>query len=118
MTTKAKGPSTVDELLEEVDTLHKILSAALTACSAAAWWQGIPGEGAAEQFERVAEAFHRDTGFVRPGKDSSAAAAQDEAKRNVAWVAWVAAKQQVIATKLKVAFDSGGFDPADIAEPF
>lgn len=50
-----------------------------------------PGEDVIDRFERVAEMFRRETGFMAPGKDAPAAAyaGEDRAReRDDAWNAW------------------------------
>jgi hypothetical protein len=48
-----------------------------------------PDEGWDECFERVAEVFHAETGYLRPGKDCRI---HDDAVRTQAWDQWTAAK--------------------------
>jgi hypothetical protein len=48
-----------------------------------------PGEDADDCFERVADDFYRETGYLRPGKDCRL---HDPAKRGVAWEKWIADK--------------------------
>ena len=51
-----------------------------------------PDEGPNERFERIAEAFQRDTGYLRPGKDEPAASGGSrKGEREAAWQAWVEA---------------------------
>jgi hypothetical protein len=45
------------------------------------------GESSVDQFERVAENFHRETGILRPGKDCVLHSYED---RQAAWDAWMA----------------------------
>jgi hypothetical protein len=45
-----------------------------------------------EQYERIAAQFHRETGHLRPGKDSAPAAHADEVRARVVWAEWCAAK--------------------------
>lgn len=47
------------------------------------------GEDASDAFERVAEVFRRETGYLRPGKDCRL---HDIDVRRAAWDAWYASK--------------------------
>ena len=49
------------------------------------------GEGHTEQFERVAEEFNRQTGFLRPGKDCRLHSYED---RMDEWDKWQASKMK------------------------
>jgi hypothetical protein len=70
----------------------------LAACEAAAAWMHDPAD-ATGHFERLADEFHRDTGFTRPGKDAAAAAHQDAMACDIAWNEWRVAKAaRVLAT--------------------
>ena len=52
-----------------------------------------PGENSVERFERLAEAFYRDTGLLAPGKDAPAAGGQpDREERSEKYDAWIDAK--------------------------
>lgn len=46
------------------------------------------GEGSNDRFERVAEIFHRDTGYLRPGKDCRVNSMEE---RQQAWEEWLRA---------------------------
>lgn len=48
-----------------------------------------PGEDSLERFERVAEEFRRDTGYLRPGKDC---VRHDPEVRQAAYDKWVAGR--------------------------
>lgn len=50
-----------------------------------------PGEGYSECFDRIAEVFYRETGYMRPGKDASPQAGQSIEERQAAWDEWLAA---------------------------
>ena len=51
-----------------------------------------PGEDANEKFERIGDAFYRDTHMLRPGKDASWACQYTSEERDVAFNSWCAAK--------------------------
>lgn len=52
-----------------------------------------PGENSVERFERLAEAFYRDTGLLAPGKDAPAAGGQPARdERSARYDAWIDAK--------------------------
>lgn len=64
------------------------------------------GEGWNECFERVGELFHRDTGYLRPGKDYGALSNfDDEQGRSAAWEKWIADK--VSAARAAIARATG-----------
>lgn len=51
----------------------------------------MPGESNVDRFERVAAMFYRETGWLAPGKDNSAAACGDDDSyehRRAAWEKW------------------------------
>ncbi len=64
-------------------------------------------------FERLAEDFYRETGFMRPGKDSAAAAHQDPLECDIAWSEWrVARAAKVLAEcRAAIALAEGGAKP-------
>lgn len=72
------------------DTLeqHPIKRELLDSLQALEVFMPRDGEGANETFERVAEVFHRATGYLRPGKDCVVHSYEE---RSTAWDEWVAA---------------------------
>lgn len=61
-----------------------------------------PGEDSLDAFERVADAFRRETGYLRPGKDC---VIHDHAVRAAAWEVWVAGK--IAAADAAIAISEG-----------
>jgi hypothetical protein len=53
---------------------------------------------ATERFERLADAFHRATGMMAPGKDDASGAHSYEA-RSAAWIAWLASRREGAAKR-------------------
>lgn len=51
-------------------------------------------EDTLEQFERIAKWFHKETGYLRPGKDSRLHSREERAK---AWDTWIQAKSDDIS---------------------
>ncbi len=49
-------------------------------------WRGLPGEDVVDLFERIAEQFRRDTGYLRPGKDCRLYSYEERGK---VWDKWV-----------------------------
>lgn len=49
-----------------------------------------PNEDHLECFERIAEVFYRQTGYLRPGKDASPQTGSSTDERHAAWDAWIA----------------------------
>jgi len=47
------------------------------------------GEGANERFERLGDAFYKDTGHLRPGKDASMDCGISEEERVAIWQKWL-----------------------------
>lgn len=74
----------------------------LAACEAAANWVHDPTDPIGH-FERLAEEFHRETGFLRPGKDSAAAAHQDPTACDIAWNEWRVARGKKVSADLRAA---------------
>ena len=58
-----------------------------------------------DAFERIAEAFLRETGFMRPGKSIplEMSNVHSDDMRALAWEAWVRRKQDEVCEKLAVA---------------
>ncbi len=78
-------------LLETRDRLKEVFEAnaeMLDALKLVQWWRGLPGEDANAIFERIGEAFRKDTGFLRPGKSYPMAESYDSAARDTAWNEW------------------------------
>jgi hypothetical protein len=71
-----------------------------------------PGESSLEHFERVGEVFHRETGYLRPGKDSRT---HDPEEREEAWGKWrddrLARARAAIATATRTAAASPRTEP-------
>lgn len=80
----------------------------LEACELTQAWRGLPNEGASALWERIAEWFHRETGFLRPGKDSPAAGLVVDGERGRAWNEWCLAKSEEIGRKLAAALAKAG----------
>lgn len=91
-----------DKGAREVVRLERINADLLAAAEAAANWLHDPND-AIGHFERLAEEFHRDTGFVRPGKDAAAAAHQDPTKCDIAWNEWRVARGAKVLADLRAA---------------
>lgn len=93
---------TMDALSTTGSEAQAVLEAALEAARAevALWKQ--PGEDWNEAFERVAEMFRRDTGYLRPGKSVPDAMYYDglEEERKEAWEKWRAERQENLITAL------------------
>lgn len=48
------------------------------------------------RFEIIAHAFHKDTGFMAPGKSVPDCMYQDESRRAAAWVDWIDKHRDII----------------------
>jgi hypothetical protein len=114
MSTHAKGPWSVDDTPQGIYVLDssgnkavakvmsgrpdgadnaRVLAAAPELLAALQWSEQFncqPGEGYTDCFERVAETFRKETGFMRPGKDASPQSGQSMDERQAAWDAWIA----------------------------
>lgn len=69
----------------------RLISAVLDLLEALQWreqFERRPGEDANDTFERVAEVFRRETGYLRPGKDCRI---DSHEVRSAAWDAWMEA---------------------------
>lgn len=63
-----------------------------------------PGESSVDRFERLAEAFYRDTGLLAPGKDAPAAGGQpDDDVRRERYDAWIDARLSAARSALLLA---------------
>lgn len=58
----------------------------LAAVQALHDWRGLCDANDMETFERIAEQFHRETGYLRPGKDS---VLHSREEREPVWSTWV-----------------------------
>jgi hypothetical protein len=59
-----------------------------------------------DQWEELAEEFHKETGFMRPGKDYPMGAGLDEereAERNATWKAWAEKRRTEMIARLRAA---------------
>lgn len=68
----------------------RLITAAREMIDALLWAEQFyprDGEDASERFERIGEAFRRDTGYLRPGKDC---VVHDAPERDAAWDNWIA----------------------------
>jgi len=79
-------------LAENCDTLQKQRDSLLEALEALLEIHPQPGESPNESFERVGEAFMRDTGMLRPGKDQGYITTPTHDERNAAFSQWWEAK--------------------------
>lgn len=70
--------------------LARQLAEAREALQAVHDWRGLCDAGDLETFERISEMFHRETGFLRPGKDQAAAMGgyPTDEERRAEWDAW------------------------------
>jgi hypothetical protein len=62
--------------------------------------QPLPVEGPNERFERIAEVFHRATGYLRPGKDCVMHSMEE---RQAAWDAWITEGVELGRSAIKAA---------------
>jgi hypothetical protein len=62
------------------------------------FFHGRDGEGSLERFERVAERFYRETGYLRPGKDCRINSMEE---RQAAWDEWIAKNLSAARAALK-----------------
>lgn len=60
----------------------------LTAAKDALSWIWDPDADPLDTFERIADEFYRDTGFLRPGKSEPFGYERDEKEREAAWEQW------------------------------
>jgi hypothetical protein len=85
-----------------------------TALREAGDWFGLT-KSALEQFEDLAEKFHKETGFLRPGKDMPMAAGHDEereAERDAAWKAWAENRRNDMIGRVRAAIAKATGDAA------
>lgn len=72
-------------------------------------WRGLCDDGPVETFDRIARDFNRDTGFLRPGKDTPASMGYfDETKRRASWDEWTKRKNDEVDEAIRSALREGG----------
>lgn len=98
-------------LLREAGRRMAVRSAAPALCDALSGVEFIfarPGESSVDRFERLAEAFYRDTSILAPGKDAPAAGGQpDDDVRRERYDAWIDAKVIAARSALLLAHTGG-----------
>ena len=101
----------VDEWPEQRDANARLIAAAPALYEALSGVEFIfarPGESSVDRFERLAEAFYRDTGLLAPGKDAPAAGGQpDDDVRRERYDAWIDARLSAARSALLLA-NTGG----------
>lgn len=65
-------------------------------------WRGRPGEDSNQIFERIAEDFLKDTGFLRPGKDCQRHSREE---RNEVWEKWITEKNNQLDAEIAEALE-------------
>jgi hypothetical protein len=88
--------ATIDTAMAEITRLRSALGGIVLVC-------GSTGN-ALDDFEEQAEAFYRETGYMRPGKDMPAAGSDERANHEMRWeryAAWVQSKIQAGRAALK-----------------
>lgn len=89
-------PKSAEELEARCAEMEHALDLALR-------WMGPPGEDDTTAFERIADWFRRDTGYLRPGKDSPAALSHDQEERRKAWDIWCDTMSRVVRESMQSA---------------
>lgn len=95
-----------DTARAEAARLERLHDAAPALLEALVWreqFEPREGEGANERFERIAEAFHRETGHLRPGKDCRVEPIE---VRQQAWDDWMEAGR--VRVRAAIAKATGG----------
>jgi hypothetical protein len=100
----AEDMSTKDDAKRLADALND-RTALLEVCRSVVGWIHNPDENALERFERIAEWFYRETGYLRPGKSEALEATSPEGERDKAWNRWVETKNRQMVTALRAAIE-------------
>ena len=93
------------EAFKQLYALRRALEANAQLLAALSWFvmlQRSDGENHNDCFERVGEVFHRDTGYLRPGKDCRL---HSDEERTEAWDKWV--QQHINAARAAIAAATG-----------
>lgn len=117
----SEDPTTRDELewhgkadLEQIDKAlagsppppSDATGIAVEALRAVHDFRGLCDANDLETWERIAAEFHRDTGYLRPGKDTArnyGAPADHEGKRSAAWKEWAQRKNDELDEQIRAA---------------
>ena len=78
-------------LAAECEANGRLIAAAPELLEALVWreqFEALEGEGSNERFERIADVFRRETGYLRPGKDCRI---EPMEVRQQAWEEWLRA---------------------------
>ncbi len=81
------------------------------ALELAAKWLTNPDESATDSFERIADWFYRDTGFLRPGKSQPLEMGENADQRQEAWKSWVESKQREVYDSVRDALAATATEP-------
>jgi len=98
----------VDDNTPNAVELHanaRLIAAAPDLLAALSWFvmlQRAGGEDSNDCFERVGDVFHRDTGYLRPGKDCRLHSGEE---RTEAWDKWL--QQHINAARAAIASATG-----------
>lgn len=88
---------------DETAALRERVRVLEDAVKRAVAWVHDPDEDPVQRFERIAEEFRRDTGFLRPGKSEPPGYAMDEVERQAAWEKWVNDRSRRVLADLREA---------------
>lgn len=97
---------------EQVAALMRKVWLAPRMLAALQWFEMLqerPGENSLQRFERVADVFRRDTGYLRPGKDCTLYSPEE---RLAVWDEWV---QQHIGEARAILAEAEGRSPQEPA---
>lgn len=98
--------------------MHRHLAEMREALQAVHDWRGLCDYNLVETFERIAQDFHRETGFLRPGKDDAMNHPEGwEGKRREAWAAWTAMKNAALDRQICTALSRDGGIGGGAMEP-
>jgi hypothetical protein len=86
---------------------HKALAETLSLLRALHYWRGV-GEDSVTLWEKIAQDFHKDTGYLRPGKDVPSAISHQgyEADQRKAWSEWVDRKNNELDSYIVAAIEA------------
>lgn len=85
-------------------------AAAQAAIAAALEWFHDPDADAIDEYERIGAMYHRDTGFLRPGKSEPLVTGRDSNsdENRTRWALWCAEQSRRVLGMLRDAAKAGG----------
>lgn len=97
------GQGQIDAYVDQCEDIDRLK----TALEAVADWRGVFDSNSG-LFEKIAERFYQETGWLAPGKDIPAAVIYDRDAQYRAWFEWEARKNHELDRMIQNALGKGG----------